>query len=372
MKFRTLPLQLLALLGLLVAASTAHAIELKDDLGRVSQWPSPPQRIVSVVPSLTEMVCELGACGRLVGVDRYSNFPAAVNKLPKVGGMEDTNVEMIAALKPEVVLVAPSSRVAERLESLGIKVVVLKTNSYGDVQRVLGKVGELLGSSIANAGWLHRMGLTGAAFTGCLAGVGLTLLLARGAEHTLRLLLAGVIVGVVLMAATNLVMLTNADILREMQAFMFGSTGLLGWSNFALMASALVFGLGVAVGGSRTLDALMLGEATAQSLGVRLGLTRAVLIIAFAVATGTAVAQAGLIAFVGLVAPHLVRHLCPTTHSRLLLLSACTGGALLLAADILARGLLAPQELPVGIVTAILGGVYLLVLMHRRTRRTAS
>lgn len=230
----------------------------------------------------------------------------------------------------------------------------------------------LLGSSISDAGWLHHLGLTGAAFLGCLVGVLLTLILARGAEHTLRLLLAGVVVGVVLMALTNLSMLMKADIVREMQSFMLGSTALLGWSSTGLMVIALVVSLAISLGGSRALDGLTLGEATAQSLGVRLGLTRAVLIAAFAVATGTAVAQTGMVAFVGLVAPHLVRNLCPTTHGRLLLLSACTGGALLLAADIVARWMFAPQELPVGIVTAILGGVYLLVLMHGRRARAAS
>jgi iron complex transport system permease protein len=232
--------------------------------------------------------------------------------------------------------------------------------------------GSSIGSSIGSAGWAHQLGLTGAAFAGCLAGVLLTLMLARGAEHSLRLLLAGVVVGVVLGALMNLLTLMKADILREMQGFMLGSTGLLGWSNVGLMAAALVASLCIAWGSSRALDALTLGEATARSLGVRLGLMRIMLIGAFAVATGAAVAMSGMIAFVGLVAPHLVRNLCPTTHDRLLLLSACAGGVLLLAADIVSRGLLAPQELPVGIVTAVLGGVYLLVLMHRQHGRAAS
>jgi iron complex transport system permease protein len=230
----------------------------------------------------------------------------------------------------------------------------------------------LTGTSLGSTLWLARLGLTGAAFVGSIAGVLLTLLLARGVEHTLRLLLAGVVVGVVLMAITNLLMLTAPDIMRSMQAFMLGTTGLLGWNSVALMAAALLPCLLIALGASRALDALSLGEATAASLGVRLGLVRVVLLGGFALATGTAVAQAGMIAFVGLVAPHLVRNHCPTTHGWLLVLSACAGGALLLAADVLSRWLLAPQELPVGIVTAVLGGIYLLWLMHRRPgRRTA-
>jgi iron complex transport system substrate-binding protein len=144
------------LFALLVAlALPARAVEIKDDLGHTTVLAAPPQRIVSLLPSLTETVCELGACARLVGVDRYSNFPASVNALPKVGGMDDTNVELIASLKPDVVLVAVSSRVAERLRALGMKVVVLEPRSYRDVQRVLDKVGQVLGVDDAQRVWRH-------------------------------------------------------------------------------------------------------------------------------------------------------------------------------------------------------------------------
>ena len=234
------------------------------------------------------------------------------------------------------------------------------------VALMLAVFGTSVGVSPGSLMWLHSLGLTGAAFVGTVIGVLLALLLARGVEHTLRLLLAGVVVGVVLNAITNLIMLMVPDIMRAMTAFMLGTTGFLGWNSVALMAAALGLCLLVALGGSRALDALSLGEATAQSLGVRLGAVRVALIAAFALATGAAVAQAGMISFVGLVAPHMVRNHCPTTHGRLLVLSACTGGALLLAADILARWAFAPQELPVGLITAVLGGGYLLWLMHRR------
>lgn len=146
--------RLLALL-LLAIALPAAAVEIKDDLGQVTQITTPPQRIVSLLPSLTETVCELGACARLVGVDRYSNFPASVNALPKLGGMEDTNVELIASLKPDVVLVAVSSRVAERLKALGMKVIALEPRSYKDVQRVLNIMGQVLGVTDAQRVWRH-------------------------------------------------------------------------------------------------------------------------------------------------------------------------------------------------------------------------
>ncbi|MCV2354651.1 iron ABC transporter permease [Paucibacter sp. B2R-40] len=224
----------------------------------------------------------------------------------------------------------------------------------------------LAGTSPAAASLWLRVGLTGAAFCGAVGAVLLTLVLARGVEQTMRLLLAGVIVGVVLGSATTLMIMLAPDIMRPMQAFVMGSTGFLGWNSVLIMAPLLLLCLLAAMGCSRALDAMTLGESTAASLGVRLQTIRLLLIGVLALATGAAVAQAGLIGFVGLVAPHLVRSRLHCTHSWLLLLSALTGGALLLAADILARWLVAPQELPVGVVTTVLGGAYLLWLMHRK------
>ena len=212
-----------------------------------------------------------------------------------------------------------------------------------------------------------RLGLTGAAFLGAVLAVILTLVLSRGVGHTLRLLLAGVVVGVVLGAMTQLVLLVTPDSLQAMQAFMLGSTAFVGWTSVVLMG--VVWGVCVVAGGllARVLDGLSLGDATALSLGLPVAPMRAALVAVLALATGTAVAQTGLIAFVGLAAPHLVRSMVKTTHGHLLLLSSLVGGVLLMAADTLARGLIAPQELPVGVLTAMLGGGYLLWLMHRGT-----
>ena len=221
--------------------------------------------------------------------------------------------------------------------------------------------------SVFSSHWLVRLGLTGAAFVGAVLAVLLTLLLSRGVQHTLRLLLAGVIVGVVLGALTSLVLLLSPDSLQAMQAFLLGSTGFVGWSACLLMAAVWALCLLLAWALSRALDGLALGEATAHSLGLPLAPLRMALVAVLALATGTAVAQTGLIAFVGLAAPHLVRAVVSVPHGRLMALSSLMGGALLCAADLLARGLIAPQELPVGVLTAVLGGGYLLWLMHRRS-----
>lgn len=225
----------------------------------------------------------------------------------------------------------------------------------------------LLGVSPSAVAWVTRLGLTGAAFLGAVLAVLLTLQLARGVQHTLRLLLAGVIVGVVLGAAKDLVTLAAPDIVPAMLGFNLGSASFVGWSACALMAGVGALCALAAWACARALDGLSLGEATAASLGLPLAPMRVVLVAVLALATGTAVAQTGLIAFVGLAAPHLVRSIVKTTHGRLVLLSAVMGGLLLMAADILARWLIAPQELPVGVLTAVLGGSYLLWLMHRRT-----
>ncbi len=142
------------LLGAAAAFSAqAQTIQLTDDRGQAVHLPRPPQRIVSLLPSLTETVCALEQCQRLVGVDRYSNWPASVEKLPKVGGGLDPNIEAIVALRPDVVLMATSSRGAARLESLGVPVVALEPKSHADVQRVLDKIGQVLAVPDAQRVW---------------------------------------------------------------------------------------------------------------------------------------------------------------------------------------------------------------------------
>lgn len=134
----------LVLWWLCALASPTWALSVTDDRGVTVRFDTSPQRIVTLLPSLTESVCELGQCQRLVGVDRYSNWPARVTTLPVVGGGLDPNIEAVVALKPDVVLLATSSRASARLEALGLKVVALEPKTHADVQRILGKLGELL------------------------------------------------------------------------------------------------------------------------------------------------------------------------------------------------------------------------------------
>ena len=237
--------------------------------------------------------------------------------------------------------------------SLGV-VLVLAASALG---------GQVIGLATADA--IARIGLVAAAFVGALVGVLVTLALARGAQQSTRLLLAGVVVGVVLGAASDLVTSAAPDVLRGKQAFMLGSTGFLGWGSCAALGVGLLLTLPPSWRLARALDALTLGVDSARSLGVALPVVRLALVALLALATGMAVSQSGLIAFVGLAAPHLVRRFAPSTHDFSLLASAAAGGTLLLFADVLARSLIAPQEVPVGVLTAFLGGGYLIWLLHR-------
>lgn len=148
MTMRGIPSRVLA--ALLLAATglcaTAAPLTLKDDRGRALSLPAPPQRVISLLPSLTESVCALGGCARVVGTDRYSNSPAEVLALPKLGGIDDAQVERIVALKPDVVLAATSARIIERLEQLGVPVVVVESKTHADVQRSLSTIARLLGT----------------------------------------------------------------------------------------------------------------------------------------------------------------------------------------------------------------------------------
>ena len=140
-------------LTLMFFAALAHAYDVTDDTGVVVHFEQPPQRIVSLLPSLAETVCALGQCARLVGVDRYSDYPVSLKKLPQVGGGLDPNIEAVVALRPDVVLMATSSRASEQLRTLGIRVLSLEPKTHADVQRVMLKIGQVLGVADAASIW---------------------------------------------------------------------------------------------------------------------------------------------------------------------------------------------------------------------------
>ena len=142
----------LFLLGFSLAILAAP-VSVVDDRGTTIQFDSPPQRIVSLIPSITESVCALGKCSSLVGVDRFSNWPKSIQTLPKLGSMGDVNIERLTQLKPDVVLLEKASPLIARLNSLGIKTVALDIKSMSDEQRALEKLDTLLASSESKRVW---------------------------------------------------------------------------------------------------------------------------------------------------------------------------------------------------------------------------
>lgn len=315
-------------------------------------------RPVWVLTPLLALLCALGA---LVGADGWRS-PWALWAEP---GLLDlvVDIRLPRSLGAAVVgaLLGLSGAIAQGLFRNPLAEPHLLGSAAG--------AGLSMAAAIA-LGWVSgdagaRLGLTGLAFVGAIGGVFLTLMLARGAAQTHRLLLAGVVVGVVLGAFTQWIMLGSAEAWRAMQAFMLGNTALLGWSAVAAMSGVWLVGALLAFWLAPVLDALSLGEDTARSLGVPLGRARAALVLVLAACTAAASAQAGLIAFIGLVAPHLVRGWDGGRYRVRLLAASLMGGVLLLAADLLSRGLLPPQDVPVGVLTAVLGGSYLLWRLHR-------
>ncbi|GIW25849.1 iron ABC transporter permease [Meiothermus sp.] len=205
-------------------------------------------------------------------------------------------------------------------------------------------------------------------FLGAVGAVALTLLLSGGASRTNDLILAGVVVGSVLVSLTSYLMLQDADRVRAVFAYTLGNLAFVGWSGVGSLALYLFCTLPLLWLLGRTLNALYLGEETARSLGLPLSWLKLLVIGAVTLLTAAAVAQAGVIGFVGLVAPHILRRLVGGDYHYLLPASALGGAVLLVLADLLARTLVAPAELPVGILTTLLGGPFFLYLLWRGRR----
>lgn len=229
-------------------------------------------------------------------------------------------------------------------------------------------LGGLLPPGLAAFAGLHLVPL--AAFIG---GLGVTLLLyqlaTRGGQTSVAvLLLAGIALAAFAGAATGILIYLADD--RQLRDVTFWSMGSLAGASWGKIASALPLILPALLAApflARGLNALALGEAQALHLGIRVQALKRLAVFVTAAATGAAVAISGGIGFVGIVVPHLLRLTCGPDHRALLPQSALLGAALLIGADMIARSIVAPAELPIGIVTACLGApVFLWILLGRR------
>ncbi|MBU1330829.1 MAG: iron ABC transporter permease [Gammaproteobacteria bacterium] len=207
-----------------------------------------------------------------------------------------------------------------------------------------------------------------AAFVGALASMLLVLAIASrsGRLESDRLLLAGVAVSFVMMAASNLLLfLGDHHAASSVLFWMLGGLGLARWELLWLPALCLALALLVLLGLGRALNALMAGEHSAVSLGLEPRRVRLLVFVVASLLTGVLVSLSGAIGFVGLMLPHVARFLVGAEHRRLLPVSALLGALFLVWVDVAARTLLAPQDLPIGIATAAIGGVFFVALLRR-------
>jgi len=213
-----------------------------------------------------------------------------------------------------------------------------------------------------------------AAFAGALAAVAATYALgaAGGGRRTgTTLILAGVAVAAFLTAVQTFVQQRNADTIREVYAWILGRLGTTGWGDVALVAPYAILSIVVILLHRRLLDVLAVGEDEAHSLGVRPERVRAVVVVAATLGTAGAVAAGGLIGFVGIVVPHAVRLIVGSSYRVILPLTALGGAAFLTIADVIARTAVSPSEIPIGVVTAFVGGPFFVVVL-RSSRRDSS
>ena len=215
------------------------------------------------------------------------------------------------------------------------------------------------------------MGLSGTAFSamlGCLLAV--TMVFAIGSlgrgSSVLSLLLAGVAVSSMINAIASLVMYWNDDSVVVILAWLMGSLAGNDWSVVLATSLSSFLGFLILWSMSRPMDVFLLGDVTSESLGLDLFRFRLLLVTGSSIATAAAVASAGIIGFVGLIAPHIARRMVGPRHARLLPMSACVGAAIMMVADVAARTIVAPAELPVGILTALLGSPFFLFLLKSR------
>ncbi len=227
-------------------------------------------------------------------------------------------------------------------------------------------VAMMLGIQVAIAG-LTAVPLL--SFSGALLITALVYILSQrgGHIHTATLLLTGIALGSLVSAITSFIMLTGEEDLQVVISWLLGSISGRRWLHVYVAAPQLLAGGVVALVMARPLNVLLLGDETAMNLGVNVHSSKRILLAAASLLAAAAVSVSGIIGFVGLIIPHIARLLVGPDHRVLLPTSALAGAVLVVLADVLARVVIAPAELPIGIITAILGCPFFLYLLHRQS-----
>jgi len=316
---------------------------------------------------LVILVFSLGVGAVFISPDRVLNVLVNPNK----PGLDPTDIAIVRDLRLARILLA--ALVGAGLATAGAAFQALFRNPLADPFIIGASSGAALGATLAiTLGLTWSMAGFGpiplAAFLGSLLAVLVVYAIAGGSGKAtvMGMLLAGAALSTVLSSAVSMLMLVRDENLHEIFAWLMGGFGGRSWPHLGSSAPYLVVGMCTLWLLSRPLDAIACGDETAQTIGLSLSKVRGVVVAAATLVTAAGVAAGGVIGFVGLVAPHIARLFFGAAHHRLIPSSALIGALLTLLADDLARTVLAPLELPVGITTSLLGGIFFLYLLKTR------
>ena len=292
---------------------------------------------------------------------------ALVDKLPLLSvdhGLTDTELRILGEIRfPRVVMGAVVGAV---LAVAGAGYQGVFRNPLADPYLLGVAAGAGLGATLVIGLGAATALIAPVAFVGGLAAVAITYALSRtvGGRTTTSLILAGVAVAAFATAFQTFLLQRNYDTLRQVYAWILGRLGTVGWGDVVTLLPYAVVASGVLLVLRRFLDVLALGDEESAALGVNVPRVRGLVVLAATLATAAAVSVSGLIGFVGIIVPHAVRLLTGWSYRVIIPLSLVYGAGFLMLADLFARTVVAPAELPIGVVTAFLGAPFFLLVLR--------
>ena len=307
------------------------------------------------------------------GLDPGKVFASLVDLLPGVdtgGGLDGTGHTILFEIRfPRVLL---GALVGATLALAGSAYQGIFRNPLADPYLLGVAAGAGLGATFAFAARLDHVWVAPLAFVGGLVAVGATYLLGRsvGGRTTTSLILAGVAVAAFATAVQTFLLQRRFEVLKEVYSWLLGRLTTVGWTEVLTLIPYAVVAGAVVIGSGRLLDVLRLGDEEAASLGVRVDRVRLLVVLAATLATAAAVSVSGLIGFVGIIVPHTVRLVFGWSYRVIVPLSALFGAGFLVVADLMARTLMSPAELPIGVVTAFLGAPFFVLVLRTMGRTT--
>jgi iron complex transport system permease protein len=329
-----------------------------------------PRGAIAAGIGLVVVAVAVGVLAGPVGIPLGGALAEVVNLLPGIDldtGLTETESTILLELRlPRVVL---ALLVGGMLGLAGGSYQGVFRNPLADPYLLGIAAGAGLGATVAFVVEGSDAWVPAAAFIGALVAVVASALIAgsiRGGSRGPTLILAGIAMASFLTAVQTWLQQRNAETLRQVYAWILGRLSTVGWDEVVILLPYAVVAGVVLLSHGRLLDVMAFGDDEARSLGVEVGRVRWTVLAAASLATAAAVAVAGLIGFVGIVVPHVVRLLVGTSYRAILPLSLLGGAAFLVMADLLARTVSVPSEVPIGVITAFVGAPFFLFILYRQ------